>query len=268
MKGARGRSGKPSREIPERRERAALIRAELFSLKPGLRARSTTVLRLVSLPRMRRLLFGGIVIAAVIGIGGCASRPLPRYERPLARTRIQSVRTTAYTHSEADHLQHGRTTALGTRLRASGIRSAAADWSRWPAGSIFRILETGEVYRVDDYGWALSGTNTIDLYQPSRAAMNAWGVRRVTIENLSDGDVDRSRAILRSRAKHRHVRRMLDELNDRYADLKRPMDPPAMLADATPRATPVEIGTVAPESDGRSSGPLLVPFQARSGNGR
>jgi hypothetical protein len=83
---------------------------------------------------------------------------------------------------------------------------------------------------VDDYGWALSGTNTIDLYKPSRAAMNSWGVRRVTIENLHWGDVDRSLKILRSRSKYKHVRRMLSEIHSRYAELKRPAGTVAIAA--------------------------------------
>lgn len=216
---------------------------------------------------MRRLLFCAALLVAVAGAGGCASRPLPKYEKPLARTRIQNVRTTAYTHSEADHLQHGRSTALGTRLHASGVRSAAADWSRWPAGTTFRILETGELYQVDDYGWALAGTNTIDLYKPSRSAMNAWGVRRVTIENLDGGDVDRSRAILRGRAKHRHVRRMLDQIENRSAELKRPMEPSPMLVSAgSSPAAPVPISTT--DTTRTLGAASLVPFHARSGNGR
>ena len=157
---------------------------------------------------MRRLTLCAMLIAALFA-GGCASRSLPRYEKPIARARVQSVRTTAYTHSEADHIQHGRMTACGTTLQCGAVRSAAADWSRWPAGTVFRIVETGEVYRVDDYGWALAGTNTIDLYKPSRAAMNAWGVRRVTIENLEWGSAERSLAILRGRSKYRHVRRAM-----------------------------------------------------------
>ena len=151
------------------------------------------------------------LVSACILLAGCASRPLPKYEKPIARTKIQSVRTTAYTHSEADHLRHGRRTALGTPLRSGPIHSAAADWSRWPAGTLFRIAETGELYEVDDYGWALAGTNTIDLYKPSRAAMNRWGVRRVTIENLRWGDPERSLAVLRPRSKHRHISRMIRE---------------------------------------------------------
>jgi hypothetical protein len=42
------------------------------------------------------------------------------------------------------------------------IGSAAADWSRWPAGTAFRLLSTGQIYRVDDYGWrSLAATRLI-----------------------------------------------------------------------------------------------------------
>jgi len=39
------------------------------------------------------------------------------------------------------------------------------------------IVATGQIYQIDDYGWALAGRNTIDLYCPSRSEMNEWGVR-------------------------------------------------------------------------------------------
>jgi 3D (Asp-Asp-Asp) domain-containing protein len=169
-------------------------------------------------------------------LAACSStRPLPKYEKPLARARVQQVRTTAYTHTEADHIQYGKKNALGMRLTHTGVRSAAADWSRWPAGTVFRVRETGEVYQVDDYGWALAGTNTIDLYQPTRAAMNRWGVRHVTIENIVWGDVDKSLAILRGRSKYAHVRRMIEGIEDRYEDLKRPLLEP-VVAQAAPTA--------------------------------
>ena len=169
-------------------------------------------------------------------LGACASRPLPKYEKPIARQRVQQVRTTAYTHSESDHLQHGRRTALGTQLQCGSVNSAAADWSRWPVGTVFRIHETGEVFEVDDYGWALSGTNTIDLYKPSRRAMNTWGVRRVTIEHMRWGDVDRSLSILRGRSKFKHVKRMISQIESRYAELKRPVETTESIAVATPSA--------------------------------
>lgn len=192
-----------------------------------------------------------LALGAVALLAACStSRPLPTYEPPLARTPVQSVRTTAYTDTEADHLEYGARNALGGELHAApapmilaarpvnapwpqpgGFQrtgyipvapaapavplvygSAAADWSRWPAGTVFRITSTGQVYRVDDYGWALSGRNTIDLYMPSRGAMNAWGLRREQIEILQWGDARESLRILRPREKYRHIQRMVLEL--------------------------------------------------------
>ena len=179
---------------------------------------------------MRTLTLRILPLLASLLTAGCASRSLPKYEKPIARTPVQSVRTTAYTHTESDHVAYSNRNALGTTLQCGAVKSAAADWSRWPAGTVFRIRETGETYCVDDYGWALAGTNTIDLYKPSRSAMNAWGVRRVTIDNLQWGSVDRSLAILRPRAKHKHIRRMIDQIEDRYAELQTPVPSGTMLA--------------------------------------
>jgi 3D (Asp-Asp-Asp) domain-containing protein len=156
-------------------------------------------------------------LAALLLTGCATGRKLPAYEKPLARTPVQSVRTTAYTHTESDHIKHGRKTAAGTVLRRGDVNSAAADWSRWPVGTKFRLAETGEIFEVDDYGWALSGTNTIDIYQPSRAQMNRWGVRRVTIEIIEWGDPQRSHEILKPRMRFAHVKRMVRQLEDRYA---------------------------------------------------
>jgi len=187
---------------------------------------------------------------------GCASGGgLPKYERPIARKPVQQVRTTAYTHTEADHLRHGRKTALGTTLKSGSITSAAADWSRWPVGSMFRIRETGQIYVVDDYGRALAGTNTIDLYKTSRSAMNRWGVRHVTIENLRGGDVDRSLAILRQRSKYKHVRRMIDQIEDRYAALKRTSE--TTYAAVSPAQGSTRVAAVRPAPSGRVA---LTPF--------
>ncbi len=166
-----------------------------------------------SMHSLLRLLF----LAGAAFIFSSCARSLPKYEKPIARAQFQSVRTTAYTHSEDDHLCHGCRTALGTTLRYGKVRSAAADWSRWPAGTVFRILETGEVCEVDDIGWALAGRNTIDLYKPTRSAMNAWGVRTVNIEILQWGDDASSLSILSKRMKHRHVRRMANDLEKRIA---------------------------------------------------
>lgn len=92
------------------------------------------------------------------------------------------------------------------------IGSAAADWSRWPAGTVFRLISTGQVYKVDDYGWALSGRNTIDLYMPTRSAMNVWGAREENIQILRWGDPNESLRLLQAHQGYRHIRRMVLEL--------------------------------------------------------
>ncbi len=180
------------------------------------------------------------------------SRRLPTYERPLAHADFQQVRTTAYTHTESDHRQYGNLTALGSVLHAarrstvvpraipvaereSGnyqpiayvsqnqpfliensssqiYGSAAADWARWPAGTIFRVVSTGQFYRVEDYGWALSGRNTIDLYMATPRDMNGWGVRQETIQIVQWGDPGASLRRLASHTKFRHLKRMVLEL--------------------------------------------------------
>jgi 3D (Asp-Asp-Asp) domain-containing protein len=230
-----------------------------------------------------------LLLCASIGalfLGACESTPtkrtsaLPKYEPPLAKRDFQNVRTTAYTHTESDHLAYGNHTALGGRLHAatgavrraeytpravpvsgddpadyrrasySGpalerfslketkttkvvktkhgtkrvtvtnkpqIGSAAADWSRWPAGTVFRLISTGQVFRVEDYGWALAGRNTIDLYMPSRGAMNSWGAREENIQILQWGDPNHSLALLQGHQGYRHIRRMVLELQGQDA---------------------------------------------------
>jgi 3D (Asp-Asp-Asp) domain-containing protein len=199
---------------------------------------------------------------------------LPKYEPPIAKRDFQNVRTTAYTHTESDHLPYGNKNALGGRLHAatgavrraeytpravpanedvadyrrasySGpalekfslketkttkmvktkkgykkvvvtskpqIGSAAADWSRWPVGTVFRLISTGQVYRVDDYGWALAGRNTIDLYMSSRHEMNSWGAREENIQILQWGSTSESLKLLQGHQGYRHIRRMVLEL--------------------------------------------------------
>jgi 3D (Asp-Asp-Asp) domain-containing protein len=213
---------------------------------------------------------------------------LPAYEAPLAKSDFQHVRTTAYTHTEADHTSYGAHNALGGELHAAGpaihraenlhrppvfqngasdyqlaayspqlekfsdsepvvkhkktvttttttvkvkragsvagknkppkIGSAAADWGRWPAGTTFRLISTGQIYRVDDYGWALSGRNTIDLYMPTQREMNAWGAREEPIQILHWGDPAESLRMLAPHQDHRHIRRMILELQGRQEE--------------------------------------------------
>ena len=122
---------------------------------------------------------------------------------------MSHVRTTAYTRGESG----GRHNALGKSLSGKHSRSAASDWSRFPLGTRFRIVGTNEEYIIDDYGTALIGTNTIDLYKPSRLEMKRWGVRHVDIDILEWGSEEESLKVLGPRAKHRCVRQMIGSLS-------------------------------------------------------
>ncbi len=125
---------------------------------------------------------------------------------------IKKVRTTAYTYGADENGVHANSNALGTPLKSGRLSSAAADWSRWPLGTRFRVVETGREYVVDDTGSAMVGTNTIDLFKPNNRAMNRWGVRHVTIEILEWGSPEESLEVLRERRKFRHVREMVSDL--------------------------------------------------------
>ncbi len=233
----------------------------------------------------RELLHFAVGICAILLLSACGTtRPLPAYEKPLAKTDFQNVRTTAYTHTESDHIEFSNHNALGGELHAaarpmrtaavapralpidaddesdyrrvslsdtplqpfsmtetttvrrsgSAIKrrtttvtryatqsptvygSAAADWSRWPAGTIFRILSTGQIYCVDDYGWALAGRNTIDLYMATPNEMNTWGARSEPIQILKWGDPQESLRFLHSHQGYRHIRRMVLELEGNH----------------------------------------------------
>ncbi len=105
--------------------------------------------------------------------------------------------------------------SLGEGGRSPQIGSAAADWARWPAGTVLRLLSTGQNYRVEDYGWALSGRNTIDLYMANQREMNSWGAREETIQVLKWGDPQESLQFLRSHQNYKHIKRMVLELEGR-----------------------------------------------------
>ena len=120
------------------------------------------------------------------------------------------VRTTAFTHPRYAAAKN----ANGSRLRTGDLNSAAADWSRFPLGTKFKIVGTNKTYVVDDYGPALVGTNKIDLCM-SRQEMSHWGVRKVTIDIIEPGSYDRSLALLKPRRKVPYVRKMVKVLEEK-----------------------------------------------------
>lgn len=137
----------------------------------------------------------------------------------LPTNQIMMVRTTAYCHLEADSLQYGKLSAAGNTLQyGSKTRSAAADWSKFPVGTRFTIEGLPYEYVVDDYGSALVGTETIDIYKPNMGSIGQWGVRNIPIKVIEWGSWEKSREILDSRkhVKHaNHVRTMLSEIEQK-----------------------------------------------------
>jgi 3D (Asp-Asp-Asp) domain-containing protein len=162
--------------------------------------------------RMSNLLKFALGLLLACLLASCAEQPTSVKTAsnvgPVGARRIQKVRTTAYTHTE----RGGRKNALGKYLAGSRVMSAASDWSRYPLGTRFRIVDTNELFVIDDYGTALVGTNTIDLYKTSRLQMRRWGVRYVDIDVLEWGSNERSLQVLKPRTKHRQVRQMVASL--------------------------------------------------------
>lgn len=127
--------------------------------------------------------------------------------------KISGVRTTAYTHTESDHIKYGPKAATGDTLKYGRVRSAATDWSVYPVGTVFQIEGEPFLYEVDDYGSALVGTNTIDLYRPDKAAMKQWGAKNVNIKVVKWGSFTKSLAIMRPREKKNpHVQAMVKRI--------------------------------------------------------
>jgi|ERR1700693_2846892 3D (Asp-Asp-Asp) domain-containing protein len=161
----------------------------------------------------RSLNLATAVSAVAFILVGCAEQPAVK---PLAAVaaanshlgRMSNVRTTAYTQAE----KGGRKNALGTYLSGRHVMSAAADWSQFPLGTRFRICSTREEYIIDDYGTALVGSNTIDLYKPTKLEMKRWGVRNVDIDILQWGSEEKSLQVLGPRMKHAHVQKMVASL--------------------------------------------------------
>lgn len=130
---------------------------------------------------------------------------MPTYE---GSQRQRMVRTTAYSHMEMEVGAPWKKNAVGTYLKYGQVRSAAADWSRYPVGTKFKIKGLPYTYIVDDYGSALVGTNTVDIYHPTLRTMNRWGTRQAEITVIQWGSLERTVNILKGRRGYSHTRKM------------------------------------------------------------
>lgn len=154
-----------------------------------------------------------LVISFACLILGCAEQQSQRLVQPASTHRVPHVRTTAYAPGDGG----GHHNAVGHYLSGREVMSAASDWSRFPLGTRFRIVGTKDEYIIDDYGTALIGTNTIDLYKATRLEMRRWGVRHVDIDILQWGSREQSLKVLGPRRKHPTVQRMIAALEKKSA---------------------------------------------------
>ncbi len=167
-------------------------------------------------------LFGGlafILFNPSLAIAGAKVTPVTP-----EMAKFVNAKASAYSSGSACNGQWAHRTAIGTALRSGEITSAAADWSKFPLGTKFRVVETGRIYQVDDYGSAMVGKMKVDLYTPSGAQMNRWGVRNVTLEILEWGNRAKSLEILAPRGNQRYgyIRRMIASLRSQMEEPKRP----------------------------------------------
>ena len=153
------------------------------------------------MPRRLNLAFAGALACFVVGCATQTAKPTLTSGK-----RLPKVRTTAYTQHEGGSGAHN---AVGTYLSGRHVLGAASDWSRYPLGTRFRLVDSSEEYVIDDYGNALVGTDTIDLYKGSRSEVRDWGVRYVDIDILQWGSEEESLKVLTPRCKHSCVKKMV-----------------------------------------------------------
>jgi hypothetical protein len=158
-------------------------------------------------------LYSAIFGLCIVLVAGCAGGS-NSYEDPLPRTQYQKVNVATYYGAESLPGQPPAT-ARGTRYQKGSISSAAADWSRWPAGTLFRLLATGELYEVDDFTEDVVGKNQILLFKPPLARIPADATHFVTIEVLRWGSPKSSIAILENQ-RSSTSRKILADLKARY----------------------------------------------------
>ena len=149
-----------------------------------------------------------VPIILALGLIGCATPKKSQALNDHAGQRL-TVRTTAYTQSEAG----GAKNAIGGRLHFGGDEySAASDWSWLPLGTRFKLVSTGQTYVIEDYGGALVGKQTIDLFFPNRSSVRNWGVRHEEIQIIEWGSEAMSLKLLAPRCKNCHVAVMVAQL--------------------------------------------------------
>jgi 3D (Asp-Asp-Asp) domain-containing protein len=161
-----------------------------------------------------RLSRAAVVLAAAL-LPACSTADASRQAAVSASAKSAKtvpVVATAYGASAKCNSKWAGKNAIGGRLKSGEVTSAAADWSRFPVGTKFRVKETGRVYVVDDYGSAMVGKDKVDLFKTNYRDVYRWGVRNVNLEIIEWGSFEKSLTILRPRSRSRHVKSMVQSL--------------------------------------------------------
>src|SRR5438105_12350787 len=140
--------------------------------------------------KFRLLTIAAIAVSAVAFLSSCGTttrtRALLAYERPIAKTDFQTVRTTAYTHTESDHLEYTNHNALGGELHAAGPPIHRAENTARP---LTLGLEEQSDYRRASYSGGLQPfTMNDDSENPVRRATRlSQAVKTERVGKISRG---------------------------------------------------------------------------------
>lgn len=114
-----------------------------------------------------------------------------------------STEVSGYSHQQPIYLKGQRIGAYGTVLKDSvNYRSAAADWSVLPLGTVFQIK--GDVsntrFIVDDHLPELVGTSHVKIYFGKPKEAKDWGKQTLELQILRKGKYKESYLILQKAA--------------------------------------------------------------------
>jgi len=152
----------------------------------------------------RYFIQSGFILIGILTFSNCASSELKSTTTPQkagATYPAQKIGTTATSsHSRViGKDKHGMPT-YSDASRTRYLRATAYSHMEKEPGAPGR--------KIDDYGSALAGTNTIDFFFPSLRKMNKWGTRKVTIQIIQMGSYERSARLLKGRLHAAHCRKM------------------------------------------------------------
>jgi len=191
----------------------------LLLSKSAIRRADRPIRSLMNSRTTSRLFRTAAVLVAAL-LPACSTSNVSRQPQPSAAAQAPSAKVaktvpvvaTAYGASAKCNSKWAGKNAIGGRLKSGEVTSAAADWSRFPVGTKFRVKETGRVYVVDDYGSAMVGKDKVDLFKTNYRDVYRWGVRNVSLEIIEWGSFEKSLTILKPRSRSRHVKSMVQSL--------------------------------------------------------